>query len=202
MKKHFRFLFSFDSGRINLNRVQLLCRAQFIDNSSRTSFGIRSETYRTQLQLRRDLLSCSIKRNRVWVDIQVRLKKLRPDYPETSKHRLNLFEKISTTHSYHTWSSTSGNFHIKSSKLEIPKKTPCLLLALNFGMRYLVRDLPKKEFMKVLHRLRFAILQTEEDYIEMSLITGNVGLTVKWFLYKIMFFAICQFLFRFSLEFM
>ena len=65
MKKHFRFLFSFDSGRINLNRVQLLCRAQFIDNSSRTSFGIRSETYRTQLQLRRDLLSCSIKRNRV-----------------------------------------------------------------------------------------------------------------------------------------
>ena len=33
--------------------------------------------------------------------------------------------------------------------------------------------------MKVLHRLRFAILQTEEDYIEMSLITGNVGLTVK-----------------------
>ena len=178
----FPFLFSFDSGPI--------------------SFGIRSEIYRTRLQLGPDLLSYSIKRNRVQVDIRVRLKKLGPDYPETHKHPLNLFEKISTIHSYHSWSSTSGNFHIKSSKLEIPKKTPCLLLALNFGMRYLVRDLPKKEFMKVLHRLRFAILQTEEDYIEMSLITGNVGLTVKWFLYKIMFFAICQFLVRFSLEFM
>ena len=32
---------------------------------------------------------------------------------------LNLFEKTSTIHSYYTRSSSSGNFHVKSSKLEI-----------------------------------------------------------------------------------
>ena len=34
---------------------------------------------------------------------------------------LNLFEKTSTIHSYHTWSSTSGNFQVKCLKLEIHK---------------------------------------------------------------------------------
>ena len=33
-----------------------------------------------------DLLSCSIKRNRVRVNIRVQLKKIGPDYPETGKH--------------------------------------------------------------------------------------------------------------------
>ena len=36
---------------------------------------------------------------------------------------LNLFEKTSTIHSYHTGSSTSSNFHVKSSKLEIHKNS-------------------------------------------------------------------------------
>ena len=35
----------------------------------------------------------------------------------------NLFEKTSTIHSYHTRSSTSGNFHVKSSNLEIRKNS-------------------------------------------------------------------------------
>ena len=35
----------------------------------------------------------------------------------------NLFEKTSTIHSYHTRSSTSSNFHVKSSKLEIHKNS-------------------------------------------------------------------------------
>ena len=35
-----------------------------------------------------DLLSCSIKRNRVRVDIRVRLKNIELDYPETGKHPL------------------------------------------------------------------------------------------------------------------
>ena len=41
---------------------------------------------------------------------------------------LNLFEKISTIHSFNTRSSTSGKFYVKSSKLEI-HKTSCLVLA-------------------------------------------------------------------------
>ena len=48
--------------------------------------GIRSETYRTRLEIGPDLLSCSIKRNRVRVDIRVRLKNIELDYPETGKH--------------------------------------------------------------------------------------------------------------------
>ena len=36
---------------------------------------------------------------------------------------LNLFEKTSAIHSYNTRSSTSGNFHVKSSKLKIHKKS-------------------------------------------------------------------------------
>ena len=36
---------------------------------------------------------------------------------------LNLFEKTSTIHLYHTRSSTSGNFHVKSLKLEIDKNS-------------------------------------------------------------------------------
>lgn len=42
----------------------------------------------------------------------------------------------------------------------------------HIGMRYLVikRDLPKKEFTKVLHELLSDILQRENDYIETPLI--------------------------------
>ena len=36
---------------------------------------------------------------------------------------LNLFEKTSTIHLYHTRSSTSGNFHVKSLKLKIDKNS-------------------------------------------------------------------------------
>ena len=93
---------------------------------------------------------------------------------------LNLFEKTSTIHSYNTRSSTSGNFHVKSSKLEIHK---------NFLSRFVlkpwneipchIRDLPKKEFTKVLHGLLSDILKRKDDYIETPLLFEEVGLTVK-----------------------
>ena len=53
---------------------------------ARLVLEFRSETYRTRLEIGPDLLSCSIKRNRVRVDIRVRLKKVELDYPETGKH--------------------------------------------------------------------------------------------------------------------
>ena len=92
----------------------------------------------------------------------------------------NLFEKTSTIHSYHTRSSTSGNFHVKSSKLEIHKNSLS-----RFGVKLWneipchIRDLPKKKFTKVLHRLLSDILKREDDYIETSLIVEKVRLTVK-----------------------
>ena len=49
----------------------------------------------------------------------------------------NLFTKTSSVHCYNTRSSTSDNFYIKSSRLEIQKKkTPFQGLVLNYGMRY------------------------------------------------------------------
>ena len=92
----------------------------------------------------------------------------------------NFFEKTSTIHSYQTRSSTSGDFHVKRSKLEIHKNAlsrsgvklwneiPCH-----------VRGLPKKKFTKVLHRLLSDILKREDDYIETSLIVEKVRSTVK-----------------------
>ena len=90
------------------------------------------------------------------------------------------FEKTSTIHSYHTRSSTSGNFHVKSSKLEIHKNSLS-----RFGVKLWneipchIRDLPKKKFSKVLHRLLCDILKREHDYIETSLKVEKVRLTVK-----------------------
>ena len=98
---------------------------------------------------------------------------------------LNLFEKNSTIHSYHTRSSTSGNFQVKSSKLKIHKNSLS-----HFGIKLWneipchIGDLCNQEFTKVLHRLLSDILKREDDYIETSLINEKVWLTVKWFLCK------------------
>ena len=92
----------------------------------------------------------------------------------------NLFEKTVTIHSYHTRSSTSGNVHVKSSKLEIHKSSLS-----RFGVKLWneipchIRDLPKKKFTKVLHRLLSDILKREDDYIETSFIVEKVRLTVN-----------------------
>ena len=89
----------------------------------------------------------------------------------------------------YNWLSTSGNFHVKSSKLEIHKNSLS-----RFGVRLWnkipchIRDLPKKRFTKVLHRLLSGIFKREDDFMETSLIAEKVRLTVKWFLYKSKFF--------------
>ena len=93
----------------------------------------------------------------------------------------NLFEQTSTIiHSYHTRSTTSGNFHVKSSKLEIRKNSMS-----RFGVKLWdeipchIRDLPKKKFTKVLDRFLSDTLKREDDYIETPVIVEKVRLTVK-----------------------
>ena len=48
----------------------------------------------------------------------------------------NLFTKMASVHAYNTLSSTSENFYIKASRLEIQKKMPFQEWVLNYGMRY------------------------------------------------------------------
>ena len=92
---------------------------------------------------------------------------------------LNSFEKTSIIHSYNTRSSTSGNFHVKSSKLEIPNSLSRFGVKLWNEIPCHIRDLLKKEFTKVLHVLLSDILKRENDYIEMPLLIKKVGSTVK-----------------------
>ena len=98
---------------------------------------------------------------------------------EHNTNLLNLFDKTSTIHSYYTRSSSSGNFYVKSSKLEIHKNSLS-----RFGVKLWnempchIRDLPKKKFRKVLHRLLSDILKREDDYIETPLIVEKVRLIV------------------------
>ena len=102
------------------------------------------------------------------------------DSSNSPTNLFNLFEKTVTIHSYHTRSSTSGNVHVKSSKLEIHKNSLS-----RFGVKLWneipchIRDLPKKKFTKVLHRLLSDILKREDDYIETSFIVEKVRLTVN-----------------------
>ena len=92
---------------------------------------------------------------------------------------LNLFEKNSTIHSYYTRSSRSGNFHVKSSKLQIHKNSLSRFgVTLWNEMPCHIRDLPKKKFRKVLHRLLLDILKREDDFIETPLIVEKVRLIV------------------------
>ena len=78
---------------------------------------------------------------------------------------LKLFQKTSSIHTYNTRSSTSGNFYVESTRLEIHKhsfsrfgvklwnKIPCSL-----------RNLPKKEFKREIRRLLRDILVKAETH--------------------------------------
>ena len=71
------------------------------------------------------------------------------------------------------------NQHISSSKLEIHKNSLSRSgVKLWNEMPCHIRDLPKKKFRKVLHRLLSDILKREDDYIETPLIVEKVRLIV------------------------
>ena len=90
---------------------------------------------------------------------------------------LKLFRKTSNVHSYNTRSSTSGNFYVQNSRLEIHKRSFS-----RFGVRpwnempRRIRDLPKKEFKGEIRRLLLNILVNENDYIETPIIVQKIVL--------------------------
>ena len=90
---------------------------------------------------------------------------------------LKLFRKTSNIHSYNTRSSTSENFYVQNSRLEMHKRSLS-----RFGVRLWnemprrIRDLPKKEFKGEIGRLLLNILKNKNDYIKMLIIGQKIGL--------------------------
>ena len=90
---------------------------------------------------------------------------------------LHLFEETSSIHSYNTRSSTSGNFYVQNSRLEMQKRSFSRL-----GVRLWneipchMRVLPKKKtFKRVLRTSLLNILQNEDDYIQIPVMIKKVG---------------------------
>ena len=90
---------------------------------------------------------------------------------------LKLFRKTSNVHSYNTRSSTSGNFYVQNSRLEIHKHSLS-----RFGVRlwneipHRIKDLPKREFKGKIRRILLNILVNENDYIEAPITVQKIGL--------------------------
>ena len=66
--------------------------------------------------------------------------------------------------------------NVMDERTENNKQTNCFL---KIFIRNHIRDLPKKEFMKVFYGLFSDILKKENDYVEKPLIIKKVGITVK-----------------------
>ena len=78
-------------------------------------------------------------------------------------------------HSYNTRSSTSGNFYLKSSRLEIGKKSFSRVGARVWNeIPQQLRELPKKQFKDKLHALLIDILKQHNDYIDIKQITTSL----------------------------
>ena len=84
---------------------------------------------------------------------------------------LNLFQKMSSIHSYNTRSSTSGKLYVNSSRLEIQNNSFSRLgVKLWNEIPSYITDLSKKTFKRVLSKLLFDILEKEDDYIQIPMI--------------------------------
>ena len=85
---------------------------------------------------------------------------------------LNLFQKTCNIHSYYTRSSTSGKFHVKSSRLKKQNNSLSRLGVKLWNMiTSFLADLPKKAICKLL----FDILEKEDNHIQIPVIIKRVG---------------------------
>ena len=87
----------------------------------------------------------------------------------------NLFTKTSSVHSYNTRSSTSNNFYIKPSKLEIQKNAFSRIGAkLCNEIPSSLRELPKKSFKLRIKNILLSVLEKEDSFIEVDKIIYTV----------------------------
>ena len=88
----------------------------------------------------------------------------------------NLFTKTSRVHSYNTRSSTSDNFYIKASRLEIQKNAFSRIGAKLWNeIPSSLRGLPKKLFKLRIKNKLLSVLEDEDSYIEVGRIISKVN---------------------------
>ena len=77
----------------------------------------------------------------------------------------NLFTKTSSVHSYDTRSSTSENFYIIASRLEI-QKNPFLRMCAKLwnGIPSSLRELPKRSFKLKINNKLLSVLEDENPF--------------------------------------
>ena len=88
----------------------------------------------------------------------------------------NLFTKMSRVHSYNTRSSTSDNFCIKASRLEIQKNAFSRISANLWNeIPSSLRELPKKSFKFRIKNKLLSVLEDEDSFIEVGRIISKLN---------------------------
>ena len=88
----------------------------------------------------------------------------------------NLFTKTSSVHSYNTRSSTSDNFYIKASRLEIQKNAFSRIGAKLWNqIPSSLRKLPKKSFKLRIKNKLLSVLEDEDSFIEVRRIISKLN---------------------------
>ena len=88
----------------------------------------------------------------------------------------NLFTKTSRVHSYNTRSSTSDNFYIKASRLEIQNNAFSRIGAKLWNeIPSSLRELPKKLFKLRIKNKLLSVLEDEDSFIEVGRIISKVN---------------------------
>ena len=88
----------------------------------------------------------------------------------------NLFTKLSSVHSYNTRSSTSDNFYIKASRLEIQKNAFSRIGAKLWNeIPSSPRKLPKKSFKLRIKNKLLSVLEDEDSFIEVRRIISKLN---------------------------
>ena len=87
----------------------------------------------------------------------------------------NLFQLTSSVHRYNTRSSTSQNYYLKRSNLEIQRKSFSRIGAKLWNeIPASIRNLPKHLFKKELRSVLLKILETADDYLDIESIISRL----------------------------
>ena len=87
----------------------------------------------------------------------------------------NLFTKTTSVHAYNTRSSTSENFYIKASRLEIKKNAFSRMGAKLWNeIPSSLRELPKKSFKLRIKNKLLSVLEDEDSFIDICRIISKL----------------------------